>query len=101
MAKRLLELVKKTRALFGERKPEWFRDLYIRKNRPMTKYYNLLTLNLRMLVLFLFVLLKKPEGYFVFELTILNALLLYVILRQNLISRHLAAEIESSRAGGP
>jgi hypothetical protein len=88
------------KGLYGEAHPDWLKASYKIKNRGMIKYYNLLTINLRMIVLFCLVLVKRPEYFFIFDLTLLNALLLYVIVRQNAISREILSEIESARAGG-
>ena len=48
----------------------------------MFKWWGLLMTNTRMLVLFAFLFIGQPIWYFWFELTLLNLLLVYLILRQ-------------------
>jgi len=48
----------------------------------MFKLWGLLMTNTRMLVLFIFLFLDQPIWYFWFELTVLNLLLVYLIVRQ-------------------
>jgi len=48
----------------------------------MFKWWGLLMTNTRMLVLFALLFIGQPIWYFWFELTLLNLLLVYLILRQ-------------------
>ncbi len=69
--------------------PEKIKERYKLVNKPMLKFHNILTTNTRMVTLFILILAGKPEYYFLFELLILNALLLYVIFRQERNSKDL------------
>jgi phosphatidylglycerophosphate synthase len=80
------ELFKRTTARFGTDIPAWFRTLYRQYNQHLTKYYNILTTNTRMIVLFAAVLTREFWMYFAFELTVLNALLLFVVWKQRSIA---------------
>lgn len=80
---------------FGEAMPGWLREAYRDLNRPMIKYYNILTINTRMIALFIFLLFRRPALYFVFESVALNSLLAYVIWKQNRISGQLTSLVES------
>lgn len=64
-------------------------DDYKNKNKPMMKYYNILTINSRQYALILFILIKLPELFFVFELTLLNFIFLYAFIRQQNIIKYL------------
>ncbi len=69
--------------------PENLKEKYKNLNKPLLKYHNILTTNTRMMVLFIAIIINKPEYYFLFELIILNALLVYVILKQEKNNKNL------------
>jgi len=73
---------------FGDDVPQWLRDEFRAKNKPLMKYTNMLTFNTRVIALFISLFLHRPWIYFVFELTVLNLMLLYMILKQESISRY-------------
>jgi hypothetical protein len=73
---------------FGDDLPQWLRDEFRAKNKPLMKYTNMLTFNTRVIALFVSLFLHRPWIYFVFELTALNLMLLYMILKQESISRY-------------
>jgi len=62
--------------------PNWLRTRYRNLAGPMFKWWGLLMTNTRMLVLFALLFIGQPMWYFWFELTLLNLLLVYLILRQ-------------------
>lgn len=66
---------------FGGNVPQSFRDAFREKSKPLMKYANMLTFNTRIIVLFISVIIKMPYIYFLFELTVLNILLVYMIKR--------------------
>jgi hypothetical protein len=72
------------------------RSQYLEKSRPQVKYCNILTTNTRAIALFIFLLLKIPQMFFLFEIIVLNMVLIYVLLRQNLISADLLGRLENS-----
>ena len=73
---------------FGDDVPQWLRDEFRAKNKPLMKYANMLTFNTRVIALFISLFLHRPWIYFVFELTALNIMLLYMILKQENISKY-------------
>jgi len=75
--------------LFPHQIPEWFAARYRISARPMFKLWGLLMTNTRMVVLFIFLFLGQPIWYFWVEVTILNALLVYLIHRQEIMSQSL------------
>lgn len=87
-------------ARFGVNIPPWFRYLYRKQNEHLTKYYNILTTNTRMVVLFAAVLSREFWMYFAFELTVLNALLAYVVWKQRAIARILIDRLAHEPQGG-
>ncbi|MEY2481351.1 MAG: hypothetical protein QOI04_2278 [Verrucomicrobiota bacterium] len=72
----------------------WLAQEYRRQNRHMTKWFNFLTVNTRMLILFALLLIGKPIWYLFVELTVFNAVLGFVLVRQNRMSREIGAELE-------
>ncbi len=73
---------------FGENIPTWLREEFRAKNKPLMKYTNMLTFNTRVIALFVSLFLHRPWLYFVFELTVLNIMLIYMILKQESISKY-------------
>jgi Phosphatidylglycerophosphate synthase len=59
--------------------PEWFRTEFREKSLPLMKYTNMLSFNLRSIVLFISALSGFPWVYFVFEITIMNGMLTYMV----------------------
>jgi phosphatidylglycerophosphate synthase len=68
--------------LFHCKIPNWLRTRYRNLASPMFKWWGLLMTNTRMLVLFALLFIGQPIWYFWFELTLLNLLLVYLIVRQ-------------------
>ena len=65
---------------FGdEDPPQDFRQDFRRASKPMMKYANILTFNIRSFVLFICLIAGFPWVYFLFELTVMNLVLLYML----------------------
>ncbi|MDR2120687.1 MAG: CDP-alcohol phosphatidyltransferase family protein [Tannerella sp.] len=60
--------------------PEWFCRAFRVKSLPLMKFTNILSFNTRAAVLFISLLVDMPWLYFVFELTVLNILLAYMVI---------------------
>ncbi len=69
--------------------PSWLTEEYRRAIRPMNKYYNTLTINVRQFALFALLLLKKPELFFLFELLVLSIVFIYAVTLQENKMKHL------------
>lgn len=65
---------------YGDNIPQTFRDEFRTLSKPLMKYTNILSFNTRVIALFISLLLDEPWIYFVFELTVLNILLVYMIM---------------------
>lgn len=61
--------------------PQSLRDEFRMHSKPLMKYTNILSFNTRIIVLFISLLINKPWIYFIFELTFLNGLLIYMITK--------------------
>lgn len=71
-------------------------SIYRMLNKPLIKYFNILTTNTRMIFLFFTLFIKLPELYFLFELTLLNILFVYVILKHEKNSDVIYKEINKA-----
>ena len=74
--------------------PAWLRDEFLSKSRPLIKYTNILSFNTRVIALFVSLLFNIPWAYFVFELTVMNALLGYMLYKYRKICKELTQRIE-------
>ena len=84
--KRLREI---TESNFADAGPAWFQSRYRTLVLPTFKWWSLLMTNTRMLLLFVLFLVHQPVWYFWLEITAGNLLLVYLIFRQERISRSL------------
>ncbi len=75
------------------RYPESFRHTFRRQSLPLMKYTNILSFNWRCIALFISLFAGMPWLYFIFELTVLNVLLVYMIVRHEKICRTLTSEL--------
>jgi phosphatidylglycerophosphate synthase len=82
LSKNFQELRKLVFEKYGENIPDWFKAEYRRLNKPLLKYYNVLTTNTRMIALFISIALDKVYLYFAFEIVALNLLLVIVTVVQ-------------------
>jgi hypothetical protein len=73
--------------------PDWFRTEFRGKSLPLMKYTNILSFNVRAIVLFISVLIGMPWIYFVFELTVLNILLICMVLKHERICNYFIGKL--------
>lgn len=96
---RLMALI---RYRFHGQAPESFRSAFRQKSLPLMKYTNMLSFNTRVIALFVSLFIGRPWLYFVFELTVLNAMLVYMIASHERFCCAFAKELgkDSSCPGG-
>lgn len=82
---------------YGETAPDSFRQEFREKSLPLMKYTNILSFNTRAIVLFISMLVSLPWIYFVFELTVLNILLVYMVRKHEKICKRFTKEIEEGK----
>lgn len=80
---------------YGTKIPEWFSEEYRRVNKPLMKYYAILTTNTRMFVMAFAVLADVVPVYFVTEVVLINLVALAVTMHQERLSANLTAMIEA------
>lgn len=81
LSKNIIKLYKLVKNNFIDSVPQEISSLYRKMNKPLIKYFNILTTNTRMIFLFIVLFLQQPLFYFLFELTILNILFVYVVIK--------------------
>lgn len=95
------KLRRELRSRFGSGAiPQSFRDAFRSISLPLMKYTNILSFNWRVIVLFISLFASMPWIYFVFEFTVLNALMIYMVLRHESICRHMTQKLKEGFYGG-
>ena len=74
--------------------PNDFRQRFRMASLPLMKYTNILSFNTRCFALFIAIAVKMPWLYFVFELTVLNVILIYMVLKHESICRQFTKELK-------
>jgi phosphatidylglycerophosphate synthase len=82
-SKALQVLRRKVDETYGGSFPASFSEEYRRLNKPLLKYYSMLAVNLRIIVLCISILIDHPTLYFWFELLILNGVAIALIRTQS------------------
>ena len=97
MTPNMQKLRRKLKALFGDNVPQSFRDAFRAESKPLMKYTNILSFNTRIIACFISVIAQMPWIYFVFELTVLNLLLIYMILRHERVCQEFLKELDNGK----
>jgi phosphatidylglycerophosphate synthase len=74
--------------------PQWFADEYRRTNKPLIKYYAMLTTNTRVIIMAVCVLINQVQLYFWAEVVALNAVMVIVTVHQEDVSKMLLRQID-------
>ena len=83
---------------FGEEEiPQSFRDAFRAGSKPLMKYTNWLSFNLRCIALFCALFARMPWLYFAFELIVLNAMLVYMMWRHEKMCRAFTIELQNGK----
>ena len=73
---------------YGEKDPpQKFREEFRKASKPMMSYTNILSFNTRVIALFISILAGYPWAYFIFELIILNFILIYMLRKYGTICK--------------
>jgi phosphatidylglycerophosphate synthase len=87
-------LRKRTEREFGKEIPAWLSDRYRELNRPLMKYYAILTTNIRMIVLAVCVIAGRVPLFFAIEIVGINLVMIAVTMYQERLSAGLLKEID-------
>lgn len=74
--------------------PDSLRQAFRASSKPLMKYTNILSFNWRTIALFVSLFAGMPWLYFVFELVVLNALLVFMVRRHESICRDFTARLK-------
>jgi len=74
---------------------EGFREYFRQLSLPLMKYTNILTFNTRIIACFIAVICNVPWLYFVFEIVVLNILLIYMVMRHEGICKKAIKQLET------
>jgi hypothetical protein len=77
---RFQEMMHTLRYRYRGKAPEWFRTAFRAKSLPLMKYANMLSFNTRIIALFISLFIGHPWLYYLFELTVLNLMLAYMVI---------------------
>ncbi len=94
LSKNFQTLRRRIAAEFGAQIPDWLRDEYRTMNRPLMKYYAIMTTNTRMIVMAICVLMDRVPWYFIAEIVGINLVMVFVTMHQERLSAELCREID-------
>ncbi len=77
--------------------PQDFRDAFRAKSLPLMGLTNILSFNWRTIALFTSLILQMPWLYFAFELTVLNGLLIYMVVRHERFCKKFTRELKDGK----
>ncbi len=83
---------------FAQALPQALRDDFRRGSLPLMKWANILTFNTRAIVLYVSLLVGLPWIYMLFEVTVMNALLIYMRARHEKLCRQLLDHLDTYEA---
>lgn len=85
------------RATFRGNLPIWLVSEFREMHKPLMKYTNILQFNTRVIFLFFCLFINKLWLYFLFDIVVLNAILLYMIAQQEKVSRYFYQKLTQNR----
>jgi hypothetical protein len=94
LSKNFQRLRKLIDRVYGDHIPGWISDEYRRENRPLMKYYAILTTNTRMIVMAVCVLIDVVPLYFATEIILINLVMILVTIHQEKLSAGLLEMID-------
>lgn len=97
LSKQFQRLRKRVAELFGQNIPLWFSDEYRNLNKPLMKYYAILTTNTRMIVMSIAVLIDFVPLYFGAEIIVINLIMIATTLHQEKLSTQLLIMVEQRK----
>jgi hypothetical protein len=98
LSPKLQLLLNEVRSRYNDQLPTWLVTEFRQMNKPLMKYTNIIQFNTRVIVLFICLFIDQVWVFFLFELIVLNAIMLYMIIQQEKISTHFYKEIKKREA---
>ncbi len=88
MSPKLQKLMGIIRSRFRGELPIWLVTEFRAMNKPLMKYTNIIQFNTRVIFLFVCLFINEIWLYFLFDLVVLNSILLYMIIQQEKVSMY-------------
>lgn len=88
MSPKLQKLMGVIRSRFKDALPQWLVQEFREMNKPLMKYTNIIQFNTRVIFLFFCLFINKVWLYFLFDLIVLNSIMIYMIIKQERVSDH-------------
>lgn len=91
------QLQRKVKEVYGgiENVPQAIKDVFLEESRPLMPYTNLLTFNLRAIIIYITCLLNCPWVYFVIEITVFNGMYIYMHKKHEALCKRIIVLIEN------
>ena len=98
MTPHMQELRRVLKKRYGDDIPQDFRDAFRTCSLPLMKYTNMLSFNTRPIAMFISVIIDMPWLYFVFEVAVLNLMMVYMIARHERFCKRFVDQLSSQAA---
>jgi phosphatidylserine synthase len=92
------KMMEAIQTIYGGKPTDEFRQAFRKKSLPLMKYTNMLSFNTRVIALFVSLFIDMPWLYFVFELTILNIMLVYMVTTHEHFCEQFRKEIVNTKS---
>ena len=73
--------------------PSEIKEEFLAGSRPLMKYTNLLTFNMRAIALYIAALINMPWLYLIFEITVMNMMLVYMHHEHEALCKRITSKI--------
>jgi len=94
MTKKLQIMLALVKSKYGKKLPASISAQFRTLNKPLMKYTNIVQFNTRVIFLFLWIFIDQVWIYFIFDLFVLNAILIYMHNRQEKVSKEVTLIIQ-------
>lgn len=88
LSPKLQKLMAVVRSRFQNNLPAWLVTEFREVHKPLMKYTNIVQFNTRVIFLFFCIFINKLWLYFIFDIVVLNSVMLYMIVKQERISNY-------------
>lgn len=100
LSPQLQKLMGVIRSRYNDDLPVWLVNEFREKNKPLMKFTNIIQFNTRTFFLFFSLFINKPWLFFLFDIIVLNAIMIYMIVRQENVSKHFYYKLTASTLPG-
>ena len=97
LSPQLQKLMKLIKSRFPNELPDWLATEFREKNKPLMKYTNIVQFNTRAIFLFFCLISNKLYWYFLFDLIVLNGIMLYMIIQQEKLSKYFYNKLQAQK----